>query len=54
MVTYSRSFIQNTDNRRFWIRKTNALLNLINNQTDIDNIYFYGEDSCEEKISMLN
>ena len=28
-------------------RKTNALLNLINNQLNIDKIYLYAKDSCE-------
>ena len=30
--------------------KTNALLNLINNQQDIDNIYLYAKDPYEKKI----
>ena len=29
--------------------KTNALLNLINNQPDIDKIYFYAKDEYEKK-----
>ena len=29
--------------------KTNALLNLINNQPDIDKIYLYAEDPYETK-----
>ena len=29
--------------------KTNALLNLINNQSDIDKIYLYTKDPCEAK-----
>ena len=29
--------------------KTNALLNLINNQSDIDKIYLYAKDPYEEK-----
>ena len=29
--------------------KTNALLNLINNQLDIDKIYLYAKDSYEAK-----
>ena len=29
--------------------KTNALLNLINNQLDIDKIYLYAKDPYEEK-----
>ena len=35
----SRSSVQNFDNCWFWIRKTNALFNLINEQNDIDKIY---------------
>ena len=31
--------------------KTNALLNLINNQPDIDKIYLYAKDPCEKKKS---
>ena len=34
--------------------KTNALLNLINNQLDIDEIYLYAKDSYEKKKSILN
>ena len=41
MAIYSRSSIQNTNNWRLKIRKTNALLNLINNQPDIDKISLY-------------
>ena len=33
--------------------KTNALLNLINNQQDIDKIYFYAKDSFEAKYQHL-
>ena len=34
--------------------KTNALLNLINNQTYIDNIYLYAKDRCEAQYQFLN
>ena len=34
--------------------KTNALLNLINNQPDIDKIYLYAKDPHEKKISIFN
>ena len=44
MAIYSISSIQNTNNRRFWTSKTNALLNLIDNQPDIDKIYLYAKD----------
>ena len=53
MAIYSRSSIQNINNRKFWIRKTNALLNLINNQQEIDKIYFYAKDIYEAKYQYL-
>ena len=34
-------------------RKTNALLNLINNQSDIDKIYLYAKDPHEAKYQYL-
>ena len=34
-------------------RKTNALLNLINNQPDIDKIYLYAKDPYEAKYQYL-
>ena len=33
--------------------KTNALLNLINNQSDIDKIYLYAKDPYESKYQFL-
>ena len=33
--------------------KTNALLNLINHQPDIDKMYLYGKDPYEEKYQLL-
>ena len=33
--------------------KTNALLNLINNQSDIDKIYLYAEDPYEAKYQFV-
>ena len=53
MVIYFRSSIQNTYYRWFWISKTNALLNLINNQPDIDKIYLYAKDPYEAKYQYL-
>ena len=53
MVAYSRSSIQNTNNRRFWIGKENALLDLINKQPDIDKIYSYAEGPYEAKYQFL-
>ena len=49
---YSRSFIQNINNRRFRIWKT-VLLNLIENQPDIDKIYLYARDPYEAKYQYL-
>ena len=46
MAIYSTLSIQNT-------RKTNALLNLINNQPDIDKIYLYAKDPYETKYQYL-
>ena len=53
MAIYSRSPIQSINNRRFWIWKTNALLNLINNQPYIDKIYLYAKDPYEAKYQYL-
>ena len=36
-----------------WSGKTNALLNLINNQPDIDKIYLYAKDPYEAKYQFL-
>ena len=33
--------------------KTNALLNLLNNQPDIEKIYLYDKDPCEAKYQIL-
>ena len=53
MALHSRSSIQNTYCRWFWIRKKNALLNLINYQPDIDKIYLYAKDPYEAKYQYL-
>ena len=53
MVLYFRSSIQNTNNRRFRIGKTNTLLDLINNQPDIYKIYLYAKDPYEDKYQFL-
>ena len=56
MAIYSRSSIQNVNHWRFWIRKTNALLNLIKKQDSdslIDNIYLYDKDLNELKYQFL-
>ena len=33
--------------------KTSALLTVINNQLDIDKVYLYAKDPCEEKYQFL-
>ena len=53
MAPHSRSSTQNTYCRWFWIRKKNALLNLINNQPGIDKIYLYAKDPYEKKYQYL-
>ena len=56
MAIYSRSSIQNVNNWRFWIRKINALLNLIKEQDSdslIDKIYLYDKDLNELKYQFL-
>ena len=53
MVIYSRSFIQNTNNWSSGSGKTNALLNLIHNQPDIDRVYLYAKDLYEAKYQFL-
>ena len=37
----------------FWICKTNALLNVINHEPDIDKIYLYRKDPYEAKYQLL-
>ena len=49
---YSRSSIQNT-NGGSGSGKTNALLNLINNQQDNDKIYLYAKYPYEAKYQYL-
>ena len=53
MAIYSRPSIQNINNWRFSIREKNALLNLINNQPDIDEILLYAKDASEAKYQYL-
>ena len=53
MALYSTSSIQNINKRRFWIRKGNTLLNLINNQLDNDKICLYAKDQYEAKYQYL-
>ena len=53
MTIYSRSSVQNFDNWWFWIRKKNALLNLIKEQNDIDKIHLYAKGLSEPKYDFL-
>ena len=41
------------DNWWFWIRKTNALLKLINRHDDIGKIYLHAKDLIEPKYEFL-
>ena len=50
---YSRSSIQNIIIGGSGSGKTNALLNLKNNQSDIDKIYLYAKDPYEDKYQFL-
>ena len=47
------NIIQNINNRSSGSGKTNALLNLIENQPDIDEIYLYAKDPFEGKYEYL-
>ena len=53
MALHSRSSIQNTYVGCSGSGKTNALLNLISNQPDIDKIYLYAKDPYEAKYQYL-
>ena len=53
MAIYSRSSIQNINNRRLRIWKKKVLLNLIENQQDIDETYLYAKDTYEAKYQYL-
>ena len=52
MAIYSRSSIQNII-RGSGSGKTNALLNPMNNQPDINKIFLYAKDPCEAKYQFL-
>ena len=52
MARNSWSSILNINDWRFWLRKTNTLLNLINNESDIVNTYLYDEDPYETKYQL--
>ena len=53
MAIYSGSSIQKTYKGYSGSGKTNALLNLIKKQPDIDKIYLYAKDSYEDKYQFL-
>ena len=55
MVIYSRSSIQNINNKRFRIGKCicYTLLNLINSQPDIDKIYLHAKGPYKDKYQLL-
>ena len=53
MAIYSRSSIQNTYYRWFWIRKNKRIIKFINNQPDIDKIYLYAKDPYKAKYQYL-
>ena len=53
MAIYPWSSIQNFDSCGSESGQTNALLNLINEQIDIDKIYFYARDLSEPKYEYL-
>ena len=48
-AVYSRSSIRNINNWRLRIRKKNLLLNVIESQPEIDEIYLYAKDPYESK-----
>ena len=56
MVIYSRSSIQNINNRRFWIRINKCIIEFNKQSPDIDKIYLYGKDpyliNKHEKVSL--
>ena len=56
MAIYSSSSVQNINNiiGGSGSRKTNALINLINEQNDIDKIYLYARDLSEPKYEYLS
>ena len=45
--------IQNNNSWRFWSRKTNALPNLINHESDLDKDFLYAKDPNERKYQLL-
>ena len=53
MVRNSWPSVPNINNWGSGSGKTNALLNLINNEPDIDKIYLYAKDPHEAKYQLL-
>ena len=53
MVIYSRSSIENINNSSSGSGKTKALLDLINNHPDVDEIDSYVKDPFEAKYQYL-
>ena len=53
MTIYSRSSLQNFDNRGSGSEKTNTLLNWVIEQHDIDKIYLYARDLNESRYKIL-
>ena len=53
MVKHSWLPIQNINNWKLWIWKKNGLLNLLNHELDIDQIYLNAKDPYEAKCNFL-
>ena len=53
ITIYSRSSVQSFDNGGSGSEKTNALLNFIKEQDDIDKIYLYAKDLSESKYELF-
>ena len=60
IIEYNLNWLEFPDHsyRRLVVRvygsgKTNALLDLINHETDIDKMYFYAKDPCEACYQLL-
>ena len=53
MARNSWPSILNINNWRLWIWKSNALLNLINDEPDIYKTYLYAKDPSEGKYQLL-
>ena len=53
MAIYSRSSIQNINNRRLRTSKNKFIIEFNRNQPDIDKIYLYAKDPYEAKYQYL-